>query len=98
MKVKDMFDTNFEYNYGSVDVYNSETDDWAIGYDAVALTEEGRRKFADVLELEVEMYCNNENAVVTTNGSKQRRAVRELFESAAGYCAEEQWDAWFELI
>ena len=71
----------------------------------VQLTPAGELEFAGALELEVELppedndYCYP--ACVHVDHPEENiwrrnlRTARDLFESLAGYCAEEDFDKWF---
>ena len=73
---------------------------WIAFCGPMELTEEGEKYFADVLDLDVFPYWQGDRAVVRLEGHKDwkrlLRKVKELFESLAGYCSEDDWDRWFK--
>lgn len=98
MKVREFIKGEYD-----MDVYNDVTDDWAIcACCPINLTEAGEKKFAEVLEYEVEVIEDpyyGPHAVVCVDGDNWNRCltkVMEFFDSAAGYCTTEEWDEWFK--
>ena len=61
---------------------------------AMALTEEGEKEFADVLDAMVEVSDNI--AILHAESCEEVNALRHFFYSAAGYCPEEDYNRWFE--
>lgn len=63
---------------------------------AVALTEEGEKEFADVLNTMVEVDADNGIALLHAESDEEVNALNRFFHSAAGYCSEENYNKWFE--
>ena len=100
MKIRDFIKQDV-----SIDVYDDVCEALGICFDgSLTLTEKGKEKFSDVLDYEIELNTSGRFATGivkvddgTENGWNHRlRKAKEFFESAAGYCACEDWDAWFE--
>ncbi len=84
-----------------IDVYDDVCEELGIAFcGPLELTGEGRKKFAEVLDYEVEIY--SENAVVKVDAPEDKtwkrklRKAKEFFEAAAGYCACSDYDKWFK--
>ena len=70
----------------------------------VYLTDLGKKVFADVLDYNVKLV-NGQHGIINAiididkngeDGWQERLAkAKVLFESMAGYCTEEEWNAWF---
>lgn len=100
MKVKDLLTMDIE-----VDVYDDVCEELAICFCAPQeLTEEGYAHFAEILEYEVEIDTSGtiETAVIKIDGDdgngwkKRLRKAKEFFYSAAGYCADSDYQKWFK--
>lgn len=84
-----------------MDVYDNVCEEIGIAKcGAYSLTEEGMKKWSDVLEYNVQLYPNNDTAIVDVDGEEgiwQERLARakDFFYSLAGYCAYDDFDAWF---
>ena len=96
MKVREML-TGIDFD---VDVMDDYADDWCIAYcPLTALTKDGEKEFADVLDLNVDVDENYSEAVVFIDEredyKKLHRRLKEFFYALAGYCSEEDWDKWF---
>ena len=84
-----------------MDVYDNVCDDIGIAKcGAYTLTEEGLKEWSDVLDYNVQLYPNNDTAIVDVDGEEgiwQNRLTRarDFFYSLAGYCAHDDFDAWF---
>lgn len=100
MTVKDLLEQEI-----SCDVYDNVCEELAMAYEGeVYLTDLGKKVFADVLDYEVKLVEGQHgiiNAIIDIDrngedGWQERLAkAKGLFESMAGYCTEEEWDAWF---
>lgn len=97
MKLKDLFEF-INANEEDIDVYVDGID----GIDVVApviLTEEGKKYFADALELEVKNYTviGNDKDYQDLEDEKGRLVLAwGLLTSLAGYCSCSDYDKWFE--
>lgn len=85
-----------------IDVIDDVTDDLWIAFDGVLnLTEAGKKRWASVLGLPVTFRdgWGGTVACVMLDGrkdwEKMERKCIDFFESAAGYCAADDWDKWF---
>ena len=99
MKVKDLLKMDIE-----IDVYDDVCEELAICFCAPQeLTEEGYAHFAEVLEYPIEIDTTGQfsTAVVKIDGDdgnkwkKRLRKAEEFFYSAAGYCADTDYQKWF---
>lgn len=67
----------------------------------MGLTDEGKRKFADVLNRDIDVRGDSFEgaydavALVHAENDAEVRALRKFFGSLAGYCAEEDYNKWF---
>ena len=86
-----------------VDVYDDVTEELAIAFcGPMELTEEGLKKFGEVLDYPVTFEGRSSvYAVVSVDDpdekvwKKKLCKARELFEGMAGYCAADDYDKWF---
>lgn len=64
------------------------------------LTEEGKEHFADVLDYEIDLDEREGAATLILDNSKfwkeKLRKATEFFQSAAGYCSEDDYNRWFK--
>lgn len=104
MKVKDMFTKEFYDKYGSIDVYDDICEELAIGFEGpMLLTDKGKDVFKEVLEDDINVNIDDELYEVMViiddlpEGVWQRhlKGLCKLFNGAAGYCTEKEWDEWF---
>lgn len=100
MKVKDLINLDI-----CVDVVDDVTEELYIAFDGpLILTEEGKRKFEEVLEYPVDMNTDDPRLPVAIIGiddnedsvweARLEKAI-EFFESAAGLCSSKEFDSWF---
>lgn len=98
MKLKDLFDF-INANEEEIDVYVDGIDGIAVCA-PVSLTEEGKKHFADALELEVENYTvvgDDKDYDDLDNGEGGRLMLAwVLLVSLAGYCSVDDYDKWFD--
>lgn len=64
---------------------------------ACSLTEIGMDVFKEALDLEVKLTTPSD-VLILCKDSKEAEIARELFESLAGYCTENEWELWFEEV
>lgn len=103
MKLKDLLTTETWNKFGDMDVTNDVSDDLACAWCGETLTEEGRKKFEKALELEAEIapVWGSPGIVILVDKCGDHwerewtRAAR-MFADMAGYCTEEEYDAWFK--
>ena len=105
MKLRDVFTKEFYEQYGDVDVVNDVTDEMCAAYCGTLLTEEGEEHFGDILELEVEMFHTDYwylNLLVDDHDEEsdaweiRLNKAFDLFNAAAGYCSDSNYDKWFK--
>ena len=91
MKVKDFLHLDID-----VDVYDDVAEELCIAFvGPLSLKEEGKKHFAKVLELNVEVANTADRAVISAGNEENLGLLQELFNSAAGYCSAAQWAKWF---
>jgi len=85
-----------------IDVFDDVCEELGIAMcGPVELTEAGEKRFSEVLDYEVELHNSGGTtvAIVKVDGSNWRRRLRkakDFFESAGGYCWEEDYKNWFK--
>lgn len=93
MKVKDLLAMEI-----CVDVADDYDERLWIAFDGTcSLTEIGMDVFGEALDLEVKLTTPSDALIICRN-AKEAEAAKELFESLAGYCAEDEWELWFEEV
>lgn len=104
MKVRDLIKMEID-----IDVYDDVCEELQIAFvGPVELTQEGKNKFGDILDLDVDLRdvyvgdshsfrCYKEALVHCEDESTARKAA-ELFNSLAGYCAADDYEEWFEGV
>lgn len=87
-----------------VDVYTDYTDELEICYcgnEDFGLTEEGRKEFSAILDLEVEWTEGQSVAVVLINDKENAEELNELliqfFSACAGYVSTTNFNKWFTI-
>lgn len=100
MKVKDLIEQEID-----IDVIDDVTDELYINFcGPLALTEQGKKKFAEVLEFGWHLHHNGLETVAVIEiddpedkvwERRERKAI-EFFEAAAGYCAVSEYHKWFK--
>lgn len=96
IKVKDLLDQEV-----CIDVYDDVCEELAIAFDGPQeLTEAGKEHFAEVLEFPISLgedciivHVDDEDEDVFL---KKLYQAKELFESLAGFCTEDEWNLWFK--
>lgn len=91
--------------YGDMDVFNDCIDEDAPAWCGQCLTDEGvahyTELYAPLLDTEVEIGQNMYGYFIDvkindcSDYNKRWRAVCKLFADAAGYCDEDEYEAWF---
>lgn len=96
MKVKDLIEMKTE-----IDVYDNYTEELAVAYCGTQLTEEGKKKYADVLEYDIESFTG-EFAIIKIDDNepeniieKKLKKAMDMFYGMAGYCSIEKYDKYF---
>lgn len=93
MKVKDLLAMDI-----CVDVADDYDERLWIAFDgAVNLTEIGVDVFKEALDLEVKLTTPSD-ALILCKNAKEAEIAKELFESLAGYCTEDEWELWFKEV
>ena len=99
MKVKDFI--NIDYD---IDVYDNVVEELGIAFcGPLELKAEGKRKFAEVLDYDIEIHTDPRYSVAIIDIDKddwelRLQKAKEFFYSAAGYCADEDFQKWFKEI
>lgn len=95
MKVKDLIEQEID-----IDVYDDVCEELGIAFcGPLYLTEQGKEKFADVLDYEIQI--GNECAIVCIDDAEDKvwknrlKLAKEFFYAAAGYCDDDDWNVWF---
>lgn len=103
MKLKDLLTPEIWNEYGDMDVANDVSDDLACAWCGETLTEEGKKKFEKALELDAmigEVWgCPGIVILVDQYDDHWEREwtrAARMFADMAGYCTEEEYDAWFK--
>ena len=98
MKVKDLIEQEID-----IDVYDDVCEELAIAFcGPLVLTEQGKEKFAEVLEYAVNVDPGGDCATVLIDGVDDNawegrlKKAKEFFYAAAGYCPADDYDIWFE--
>ena len=97
MKVKDLLPMEID-----IDVYDDVCEEIAIAFcGPVVLTDEGRKVFAEALELPITIDDRLNIVTVHVDDADEKtwkrnlREAKRFFESAAGYCADSDFEKWF---
>ena len=96
MKVKDLIEQEI-----CIDVYDDVCEELGIAFcGPLFLSEQGEKRFADVLEYPVSFHFDDEVIVHIDDDDekvwkKRLRKAIEFFYAAAGYCPEEDYCRWF---
>lgn len=104
MKVSDLIKMDVE-----IDVYDDVCDALEIAFCGPAeLTEEGKARFADVMDFDVEIiedtWSGFPHAIVHVDDPDEKKWKRNLkqaktlFEGLAGYCSEADYNKWFKEV
>ena len=95
----------FIENYsGDIDVYDDYDESVQVAFCGgdVKLTDAGREKFADVMDLDVEIYDScaivNVNDLIEDDDETILEGVQRLFYTFAGYCSEEDYDKYVHEV
>ena len=102
MTVRDLMQQKLD-----IDVYDDVCEELGIAFcGPYELTEEGEKKFAEVLDYPVQInphsYGNLPAAIVLIDDpdedvwTDRLEKAKEFFESAAGYCSCSDYDRWFK--
>ena len=99
MKVRDLIEQEI-----CVDVFDDVCEELYIAMDGpICLTEDGEKKFSEVLDYGVKLHFNGQDIVGIVNvddeeGKWQKKLEKAkcFFESAAGYCSVEEYEKWFK--
>lgn len=96
MTIREML-THLDFD---VDVEDDYATDFCIAFcPPTCLTDEGEKKFADILDLSTDIYPQYSSAVVRINGrddcDKLHNYLEDFFYDLAGYCSDEDWNKWF---
>lgn len=103
MKVSEFVKLWSDGSHNDIDVYDDVCEELGIAYcGGYKLTKEGKEKFKDALELEIEADENPKYpvAIVYVDDKegvwqKKLKSAKEFFYSIAGYCSDEDFDKWF---
>jgi len=98
MTIRDLIEQEID-----VDVYDDVCDEIGIAFcGPLRLTEQGKKKFLPVLDYPVRFVRGCQVVVVCVDDLDDKvwrcrlRLAKEFFYAAAGYCAADDYDIWFE--
>lgn len=102
MKVSDLITQEVD-----IDVYDDVCEELGIAFcGPLVLTEAGRERFGEVLDYEVSLRtgtCYGDIAIVHVDDEDEEvwerrlKKAKEFFYAAAGYCANSNYEKWFEV-
>lgn len=101
MKVKEFIEMWADGTHSDVDVYDDVCDEIRIAYcGGIKLTKKGEEEFEDVLDYEIDPDEENYIAIIHVDDEegiwqKKLKKAKQFFYSAAGYCADEDYQKWF---
>lgn len=101
MKVKEFIEMWADGTHNDVDVYDDVCEEIGIAYcGEIKLTKEGKEEFEDVLDYEIDPDEENYIAIIHVDDEegiwqKKLKKAKQFFYSAAGYCADEDYQKWF---
>ena len=94
MKVRDLF----EIEDLSIDVCDDYDERCWVAFEyGMKLTDAGIEEFKRALDIEV-IPSNPFTWTLHCDTAKEAKACRNLFFALAGYCTEDEYDAWFEEV
>ena len=101
MTVKEFVELWADGTHEDIDVYDNVCELLAIAYCGTQLTKAGEEHFKEVLDYEILVMPVHNIAVIDVDGpegvwQKKLKIAKEFFYSAAGYCAETDYDKWFK--
>lgn len=96
MKLEEMM-TGIDFD---VDVCDDYMDDLNVAFcPPTCLTEAGREKFKDILDLDVRVNKSHSYALVLIDDKENcgylHKMLTDFVWSLAGYCSDEDWNKWF---
>lgn len=101
MKVREFVKEWENEIHDDIDVWDNVCEELGIAYcTGTKLTKEGEEYFKEVLDYDIDVdedYCTAIIDIDDEEGiwQKKLRKAKEFFYSAAGYCAESDYDKWF---
>lgn len=111
MTVKDFVEKWADDMQDDIDVYDDVCEEIAIAYcGGYSLTDEGKEHFKEVLTYNIEVvepdfkqYIPYPYAIIKVDDEegvwqKKLKKAKEFFFAAAGYCACDDYDKWFEEV
>ena len=87
-----------------IDVYDDVCEELSIAFcGPQPLTEEGKKKFADIMDYPVKISNSSYGTIAVVNiddpdekvWTRRLAKAKKFFDSAAGYCACSDYDRWF---
>lgn len=87
-----------------IDVYDNVCEELGIAYcGGIELTKAGEEQFKEVLDYEIEIETNPRYSVAIVDVDKhdwksRLKKAKEFFYSAAGYCADTDYEKWFKEV
>ena len=97
MKVKEFIKQDID-----IDVYDNVCEELGVAFcGPMYLTKEGKKRFSDVLEFDIDIDFENDVAIVDVDGDddvweKQLEEAETFFNAMAGYCSVTDYGKWFE--
>lgn len=101
MKVREFIEMWADGTHNDVDVYDDVCEEIGIAYcGEIKLTEEGKKEFEEVLDYDIDVDEESNVAVIHVDDKegiwqKKLKKAKQFFYSAAGYCADEDYQKWF---
>lgn len=103
MKLREILTAEVWDKYGDMDVTNDVLDGYFPAWCGNTFTEEGLEHFKEALELEAEIWGDENYAQIyirvdspdEKTWKHNYKIARELFSDLCGYCTEEEYDRWF---
>lgn len=93
MKVRDFIGMDLD-----IDVVDDYDESCYVAFcGSMALTEEGEKQFADVLDCDITVIQGHTEdvAIVHVTDHKQAVSASRFFRSAAGFCTVDEFESWF---
>ena len=101
MKVKEFIEMWADGTHNDVDVYDDVCEEIGIAYcGGIKLTKKGEEEFEDILDYEIDPDEEDYIAIIHVDDEegiwqKKLKKAKQFFYSAAGYCADEDFQKWF---
>ena len=90
--------------HADVDVYDDVCEELGIAFcGEIKLTNEGAEHFKEVLQYNIKVDEDCGVAIVNVDAEegvwqRKLRNAKSFFYAAAGYCADDDWNKWFQFV